>query len=78
MKYAGIDGNSVIGGSGIVAVIVSSNLSLWLAIATGIATFTYMSLRAAREWIKLKHDINAEKQQYDPDAKKPKQPELIP
>ena len=67
MKQLGIDGHAFLGMGGLAATAVAGNVDVWLCAATGIATFTYMSLRAAREWVKLKHDLKNDRDTKDDD-----------
>lgn len=67
MKQLGIDGHSLVGGTGLVATIAANGVNFWLSVGVGLATFTYMALRAAREWVKLKHDLKEIKKELDED-----------
>ena len=57
MKRFGVDLHTFTGGSGLIG---SAILTHWNALAGGLAataTAIYMSLRATREWIKLRHEL---------------------
>jgi hypothetical protein len=57
----GVDGHAFAGVTGCVATVMASSLSVWAGAAAGSATAIYMILRACREYVKLKHDVRAEK-----------------
>jgi len=58
MKRLGMDMTALIGGSGFLASIVVSQWSAWAAGATAVATAVYMTIRAVREWIKLRQELH--------------------
>ena len=58
MRRFGIDGHSWTGGAGFLASIVVSHWSEVAACTAAVATAAYMTLRAVREWVKLRRELN--------------------
>jgi hypothetical protein len=59
MKRLGIDLHSVVGGAGLLGAVIVDHWSAIAGALAAAATAAYMSLRAAREWVKLRSELRS-------------------
>ena len=61
MKKFGIDWHSIFGASGVLGTMVMTQVNQGVALVAGCATALYMTLRACREYVRLRREMNTEK-----------------
>jgi hypothetical protein len=59
MKKFGIDVHSMVGGAGLLGAVVVDHWSAIAGTLAAAATAAYMSLRAVREWVKLRSELRS-------------------
>jgi hypothetical protein len=69
LKRVGVDVHAMLGGAGLLAAVSLDHWSTLAGCLAAVATAAYMSLRAVREWVKLRSELRA-KERTDETANK--------
>jgi hypothetical protein len=59
MKKYGLDIHAVMGGSGFIASVIVAHWNEIAGACAAFATAVYMSLRATREWVRLRRELRS-------------------